>query len=275
MTEKVDLFRYHDLTERLSAFSSDGGAHLRGDREDLIVRDGEPALAAGEVEHARLAGLLQLAGARSTETSATPTLGLVLEGVGIIVVTSQRFIVMMSNGVSQLGKADGDEVHTFVLPLDLVTSISMPARKSLTDRLAGGRDIAVFDAMTMLRLQINPMKRAEIGGREVSVTDDDVMRILVEAAVGHRLAVSPPADHARLHHIRQGGLVVEDKETLAWITAPDVDGFPPHLVGRLAERGAEPAAAPSKPAQVVESAPTAAPPTVGDRLTISLDDLDP
>lgn len=250
MSEPIDLFCYHDLTKRLSSFAADGGAYLRGDREDLVVRDGEPTLAPGEVEHARVAGVLQLVGARSTETSATPTLGLVLEGAGIVIVTSHRFIVMMSKGISQIGHTDGQEVHTFVLPLDLVSSIAMAAKKSLTDRLAGGRDIEVLDLMTVTRLMINPVKRAEIGGREVAVTDEDVMRILVEAAVGHRLSVSPIEDHARLDRVRRGEREREGNELVAWITSSDSADVPPHLVGRLVERPAGADPAPSRPAPV-------------------------
>jgi hypothetical protein len=36
------------------------------------------------------------------------------------------------------------------------------------------------------------------------VSEDDVMRILVTAAVAHRLSVSPPEDHPRLRQLLDG-----------------------------------------------------------------------
>jgi hypothetical protein len=163
-------------------------------------------------------------------------LGLVFGGPAALIVTSQRLIVMGIGGVSQLGRIADDEVHTFVLPWDLVTSIEMPAKKSLLDRVAGNRTIALFDAMTFIRLELTPQKRAEVAGAEVRVSDDDVMGLLTSAAVEHRITVSPAKEHARLQEILAGRLEIADGEKVAWLTSADTTDVPAHLVGRLVER---------------------------------------
>jgi hypothetical protein len=235
----VDLYRYHDLSQRLAAYSPAGGGYLSGDREDLTVVDGEPVLSAGEVEHCRVAGVVQLFGSRATDAPEPATLGLVLEGAGIIIVTSTRLIVMLTHGSSLLGEANEREVHTFVLPWDLVTSIAMPAKRSVADRVAGARTIELLAVLVAARLTISPAKRAEVGGREVRVGEDEVLRLLVGAGTSHRISVSPPEERARLEAIRAGARDRSDGKLVAWLDPPESDDIPPHLEGRLVQRNPE------------------------------------
>jgi hypothetical protein len=234
----VDLWRYHDLTRRLAAFAVDGGAHLRGDREDVQIVDAEPHLAPDEREHARLAGFLRVFGTRTTSPDdETPSLGLVLEASGMIVVTTQRLIIAAERGASQLGPILPSEIHTFVMPWDLVDSISRPKRTSWQDRLAGARPIEFFCATRVILLSIIPAKRAEIDGREQRVTEDDAMRILVKAAVQHRTTVSPAIDQPRLGALLRGAREIDEGEEIVQLSRSEPGGGTPmHLVGRLVVR---------------------------------------
>jgi hypothetical protein len=237
MTSSIDLFRYHDLTERLAAYSTDGGQHLRGDREDLSIQDAEPALHPGEVELGRVGGAVRLVGSRTVADSRDgPSLGLVLEAGATLVVTSVRLIVLATHGVSQLGATNDDEVHTFVFPWDLVDTIAMPARRSIGDRIAGNRTIEISCLSVIVSLQLTPAKQAEISGQRRAIKDDEVMDFLVRAAVAHRRTVSPPEDHRRLEVVEGGRYAVADGERTAWITDPDSSGLPLHLVSRILER---------------------------------------
>jgi hypothetical protein len=242
----VDLFRYHDLTERLSAFAVDGGAYLRGDREDVQVVDAEPLMRADEREVARLAGMLQLIGSRTNSESPTvATVGLVLEAAGTVVVTTQRLIVMAVRGMTQLGATGSAEVHMFAFPWDLLDSISMPVRKSFTDRVAGARTIELFSALVFMQLRLTPANQAQIGDRVERIDDDAAFRILTQAAVRHRMKVSPPEDQERLQRLLDKAYRVIEGELTAEITPDDRgSGVPSHLVGRLvAGRGARTRAA--------------------------------
>lgn len=234
MSDEVDLFRYHDLTHRLAVHSLAGGAHLRGDVEDLQIVGGAPALADGEREHARLTGAVLLAGPRTSAADRlAPALGLVLQCGGTLVVTSHRLILLALRGATQLGQIGTGEVHTFVLPWDLVDRISMPTQRSLTHRIAGGRPIALFSAAVLIHLSLTPSKQAEVGQRIRTVSEDDVLRILCAAAARHRMTVSPPEDHDRLQRIVDGNYRYRDGEKVAELT-PDGGGpLPSHLTGRL------------------------------------------
>lgn len=239
MADPVDLFRYHDLTTRLSAFATDGGAYLRGDDEDLVVSDGEPAMREGESEIARIAGITQLIGSRSTGPDGEPSLGLVAEGGASTVVTSERLIMQLSQGASQLGTLDGREVHCFVLPWDLVSSISLPAKRSFSDRVAGARTISIASDLLFAQLTIKPFKRAQIGGKEVSMSDVQIADLLAREAAEHRLTVGPPDEHERLRAVANGAREVHDGDAVAWITDAHSSGVPSHLIGRLVERDEE------------------------------------
>ena len=59
MTE-INLTRFHDLSQRLAAFSTQGGLHLRGDTEDVQIdsKQAEVVLRDGERELARFGGTL-------------------------------------------------------------------------------------------------------------------------------------------------------------------------------------------------------------------------
>ena len=233
----VDLSRYHDLTQRLAAYSIDGGEFLRGDREDVQVEDAEPVLADGEREVARVVGAFKLVGSRTTKSDSEPSVGLVMDGLATLVITSHRILAMaIKGGATQLGPLDGSEVHTFALPWDLVDLISMPARKSFTDRIAGARTITIFSSLVFVHLSLTPSKHAEIDGRAQPVTDDAVMDLLTRAAANHRLTVSPAEDHPRLRRLLEGHYNIEDNEKHAEITADQREtDLPSHLIGRVVE----------------------------------------
>ena len=231
----VDLSRYHDLTRRLGAFHTDGGVFLRGDSEDLQIRDAEPAYGAGEEELARVRGVARLIGSRSIPGDAdAPSFGLVLEAAAILVLTSERLILMATSGVSQLGRIAGNEIHTFVFPWDLVDIISMPVRATVADRIAGARPITLFSALTFCHLELVPSKQAETRSGIVKVDEDQAMALLVRAAATHRIAVSPAHDHERLRGLVRGRYQREDDEWMAQLTLdePGADR-PAHLKGRL------------------------------------------
>lgn len=236
--EMVDLHRYVDLTARLAAFSTDGGAHLAGDAEDLRIVDGDVALRPGEQEQTRVAGVVELIGSRSTSESREPSLGLVMHGAGTLVVTDERIIVMLLKGVSQLGTVDNDDrVHTLVLPWDLVDTLSIPVKRRMQDRIAGSRTIMITSITTFTTLNLVPANRAQVAGLERKVRDDDVMDLLVHAGVTARLARSPSSDHGRLHEVLGGRHEIDDGERVVWLSpAGESDELPPHLVGRLVER---------------------------------------
>jgi hypothetical protein len=236
--KQIDLFRYHDLTKRLAAFSTEGGDFLRGDEEDLQVSEGEPRYGDGEEEKARIAGIVTLVGSRSTsKDDQSPSLGLVAQGPALVIITSERLILMFRHGsASQLGSVDTREVHTFVLPWDLIDSIAIPQRKSMTDRIAGTRTLEVYSAGTGCMVKIAPRFR-EVEGRTEKLKDDDAMALLVSSAVTHRISVSPSTSHARLHRLLDGSFSLDDDgDLIAYITDPETADIPEHLVGRLVER---------------------------------------
>jgi hypothetical protein len=235
----VDLSRYHDLTQRLAAFDANGGAYLRGDRRDVRMVDGEPAMAPGEREVARLMGVLELIGSRTTVKSrSTATLGPVIEGGGPVAVTTHRLIVMAARGASQLGPLNGREVHTFVFPWDLVDLITLPLNSTIADRIAGGRTIELFSGLTGTMLKLMPLRQVEIGGRREARGETDILRILVDAAVRHRMTVSPESDHPRLQRLLNGRYSVEGGETVVEVSDQERDGaLPVHLAGRLVASG--------------------------------------
>jgi len=229
----VDFFRYHDLTQRLAAFDEHGD-HLAGDRDELEIVDGEPRYEPGEEEVFRAAGAIRLHGSRSTRVSADPSIGLVLEGGGVIVVTTERLIVMCARGGSQLGSISEGRVHTFVFPWDLVDTIVMPARKSVGDRIAGARTINFFSGATIVYLDLTPLRKSEVRGHVEDVDEERLLKMFVRAGARNRLLVSPASDHARLQQLVQGSLRIEDDELIGQLT-PDhaPEDLPAHLVGRI------------------------------------------
>ena len=236
----VDLFRYHDLTKRLGVFSTDGGSHLRGDAEDLQISEAEPSYRAGEGELARIAGATELIGPRSIPgIDSTPSLGLVASGAGMLVLTNQRLIVMFQEpGTTQFGQLDGSAVHTFVLPWDLVDTISMPSRKTLKDRVAGGRMITIYALLIGTVLRIMPIAREFEKGQTGKLKEEDALALLAHAAAANRILVSPPTHHPRLRAILAGSFSSADGEVLAHITDEETNGVPAHLVERLVEHEA-------------------------------------
>lgn len=243
MTE-INMFRFHDLTDRLAAFSTEGGVHLRGDTEDVKIEadDAEVALHECERELARFGGVVRLVGPRKTSPSDDePSLGLVVEGAGVVLVTTERLVLMATHGASQLGQITDGELHTFALPWDLVDGIVIADKRSLSDRVAGARTVEIFGATTMFSFNLTPAKQAEIDGRVQPITDEEVMAFLARAGATHRLSVSPVSEQARLEAIVDGRFELDDGERVAVLTA-DTPGedLPPHLRGRVEQApGAE------------------------------------
>jgi hypothetical protein len=239
-TEQVDLFRYHDLTRRLAAFATDGGAHLRGDTEDLQISDAEPLYGAEEKEVARIAGVVELVGPRSVSgVASNASLGLVGRGAGMLILTNERVIVMFQHpGTTQLGQLDGSAVHTFVLPWDLVDSISMPVRKSIKDRVAGARTIEIYALLIASVLRIMPVARQLEDDQSGKLREEDAIALLTRTVATHRMSVSPPSEQARLRRLLEEPFRVADGELVAQITDEDTSGIPAHLTGRLVERSA-------------------------------------
>jgi hypothetical protein len=239
-TMPVDLFRYNDLTRRLAAFTTDGGAHLCGDTEDLQISDGEPLYGAGEEEVARIAGAVELVGPRSVPgVASNASLGLVGSGAGMLILTTKRVIVMFQHpGTTQLGQLDGSAVHTFVLPWDLVDSISMPARKSLKDRVAGARTIEIYALLVASVLRIMPVARQLEDDQTGKLREEDAIALLARTAATHRISVSPPSDQSRLRRLLEEPFPVVDGEVVAHISDENTHDLPAHLAGRLVERPA-------------------------------------
>ena len=235
--DMIDLFRYHDLTQRLSEYSRVTAEHLRGDTEDVRIVDSEPAMLLGETERCRVAGALTVTGPRSTGDGDDATLGLVLNGASMIVVTDQRLIISVLSGATQLGEVDDSVLHMMAFPWDLVDLIEMPARKSIADRIAGGRTIRLSCLMVPVAFELSPVKRVEIDGREHRMTDLDVFHRVVDVAADARRAVAPASEHSRLDALKRHDFVVEDGDWVAWITDEDSKDTPAHLEGRLVERG--------------------------------------
>lgn len=234
MTTEISLFRYHDLRERIAVWATDGGRHLRGDVEDLVIEDAEPLLAAGEQEVTRLAGLLQVAGSSSTAEDPSPSLCVALVGSAGVIVTTHRIIAMVTDGMGALGEVNHGELHTLVWPWDLVDTIGL-SRTEKADR-ALGRTIDIFSGTTMTRLALNPAPVMEMNGQERAITDEDAFKLLVSTAATNRLAVSTESDADRVRAVLSGTVAYEKDEIVAHITAdePFPDGIPPHLRGRLA-----------------------------------------
>jgi hypothetical protein len=220
----IDLWRYHDLGERISVYSTNGGALLRGAGDDVRIEDGEPVLEAGEEERFRLAGFARLIGAQ----------GLTAEGPATFVVTTDRIITMFLHPAETTrGKIPSDEVHLFVLPWDLVDSIDMPQKKGMADRIAGNRTIQLMVLAVLATLQMVPRVRQGEDGSPVKVGDKDVLVDLTQVAATHRLSVSPESEHERLQPLMDGDIPVHDGEFTAWVTDKDSADVPIHLVGRL------------------------------------------
>lgn len=231
--KSIDLRRYHNLSERISVYSVDGGALVRGSGEDVRVEDGEPALESAEEERFRLAGHAQLIGPR-TDGGGDVTLGLAANGRATFVVTTDRIITMFLHpGQTVDGSISADEVHVFVFPWDLIDSLSMPKKKKMADRIAGNRTIDLFAGTIMVSLRIVPLAQEGNGGSTLKIADDEALRILTQVAARHRLSVSPESEHGRLENLLKGEVSVSDDEFVAAVTDEDTTDIPTHLLGRL------------------------------------------
>ena len=227
-TSDVDLFRYHDLTQRLAAFATEGGRHLRGDSEDVQIDPdaAEVALHDGERELARLGGALRVSGSRKTSLAdAQASLGPVIDGGGIILVTTERLVIMGLQGTSQLGPIAAGELHTLAVPWGLVDSVAIPARRSLASRIAGARTVELFGTAVAVMVHLVPAKEAEIDGRAQPVTDEEVMRFLARAGATYRLSTGPASDRDRLQAIRDGRFEINEGDRIA-VLVPDGGGAP-------------------------------------------------
>lgn len=242
MYTPIDLFAYQDLTERLGVYADDG-THLAGNVSDLPLDDeGEPAYAPGESEVARFAGALKIVGPRSTETSDGATLGLVLDGGGVLVLSTHRLILMALTGRDQLGTITQQAVHSFVLHWDLVDIVAMPEKKSLTDRIAGERTIEISCPGMAFAVHFTPFTRQLEDGATGKLRGEEAMRTLVDTIARHRWDISPPEHHAHLQRLIDGQFDRDDGELVAQIT-PDHPGaeLPAHLEGRIVLHGDDPA----------------------------------
>lgn len=236
--ELIDLFSYHDLTSRLTAYTISGG-RLRG-APDTVIVDAEPQLAPGETETLRVIGLSTLIAQRSSgETGESLGIGLVAEGKASISVTTERLILMWLSGGSQLGQiTEGKEIHAFSYPLDLIDGVSIPAKKKLHHRLAGTRELRIESLMTIpIVLQTYPRFRVTSDGQRVKIGDDDVQSALVAAIARHRLHRVPQQERERLTRVMAGEYILDDDELVAALVDPDGPDEPSHLHGRLVVRG--------------------------------------
>ena len=132
----IDLSRYHDLTKRLAVFDTNGGM-VAGDGSDLtFTPEGNEQMFAGEQELARLAGHIEVVGPRSIKRGGDASLGTVMVGPGLLIVTSYRLIAMCQSEKtqSQLGSGRANHVHTIVFLWDLIDSVFMPAKKKPSDK---------------------------------------------------------------------------------------------------------------------------------------------
>ena len=231
----IDLSRYHDLTKRLAVFDTNGGM-VAGDGSDLtFTPEGNEQMFAGEQELARLAGHIEVVGPRSIKRGGDASLGTVMVGPGLLIVTSYRLIAMCQSEKtqSQLGSGRANHVHTIVFLWDLIDSVFMPAKKKMSDRLAGNRMITAFSAVTMGGIRLIPVVR-EIDGKGAKITDDAAFAVLTEAGANHRKLVAPLSEHSRLDQIL-GGVYTTDSEgdLVAELSDPGTTELPVHLIGRL------------------------------------------
>lgn len=233
----IDLSRYHDLTKRLAVFDTDGGL-VSGDGSDLtFTPEGNEQMFAGEQELARLAGHIEVVGPRSIKRGEPASMGTVMIGPGLLIVTSYRLIAMCQSEKtqSQLGSGRANHVHTIVFLWDLIDSVFMPAKKKMSDRLAGNRMITAFSAVTMGGIRLIPVVR-EIDGKGAKIADDAAFAVLAEAGANRRKSVAPLTEHSRLDQILGGAYTTDSEgDLVAELSDPGTTELPVHLIGRLVE----------------------------------------
>lgn len=236
MSDEIDFKLYNDLPSRFASFSTDGGDRLAGTSDDVTIVDAEPEMRAGEEEIRRLFGMIGITGSFKEEGSSEDTfaLGGIAQGPSVLIVTNRRLIVMMVEGVSRLGQiAQGDEVHVFALPFDLIDSITMKKKKKISDRVAGNRVMKFASYGVIIVLEFLPAFAQASDGSSLKVSDDEVFASIVNAVLTDRLEKSPADDHERLNALLRGEFPIEDGEYSVDAT-PDFEGeIPPHLDGRV------------------------------------------
>ena len=232
--EQINLTRYHDLSNRLAVWRV-GGSLVRGSGDDLRLNDeADIELQKQEQEVARIAGVTRIYGlVPSASGGSQATMAQVMEAAATLVITTHRLVVMAIGGKSWLGAIrHGEEVHTFVWLWDLTDEIGMPQKRSIGDRLAGGKTIEIFGGRTMTTIKFIPKLR-EVNGGSAKADEDEVFALLARTGAKHRLSVSPVSDRQRLQEIIAGHFVIDDGTVHAWLTPPESHGLPPHLVGRV------------------------------------------
>lgn len=138
--ETISYFDFQDLRKLMAVRRIPGGDLIRGD-DRLEIEDGEPVLAVGEEEVARLMAVTTVAGNFSEDDGDSLGFGVAMRAGSTVIVTSERLIVLALKGVSAQGQIHEDsETHTLVWPWDLTDQIHMSAKKrSPTESPAGER----------------------------------------------------------------------------------------------------------------------------------------
>ncbi|HMS71739.1 MAG TPA: hypothetical protein PKB03_01775 [Baekduia sp.] len=241
----ISWFDYHDLAQRLSVWATDGGRWLRGDRHDLrVAAHGDFELAPDERELQRIAAVVLLVGPFQSRGESEASLGAVMEAAATLIVTSERLIVVAVGGATALGTIRSErEIHTFVLPWDLVDLIQ-------TGDLAGDRTVDLYCAHVQISLILMPHFKEGTGSRyrdRDPLDAGEAFSLLSSAAATHRLAVCPPSERARLEALKAGCAEIEHGERTAAITRDHPRRIvPPHLRGRLVGHDGEPLADPMR-----------------------------
>ncbi len=231
----IDLSRYHKLEDRLTIFAVNGNEVERvGDSDDLQIADGEPVMVHSEEEIGRIFGNVKVISVGSADGKIH-----VVDGVAVVVITSERMILMVTGGRTAMAPVESGMVHTIALPWDLIDSVSMPARKSISDRVAGGRTIEIFSASGGFGLHLIPRFKESAASDKEKISDEDAMVLIVGALSKHRRRYLPPDKLDHLDRFDRGDFPTEDGELMAEVSLTDPnEDLPVHLVGRVVEHQA-------------------------------------
>ena len=226
----LDVTGYRDLTGVVRLVPTAPGRDVRDEASGIALHGNHPVAGHSEQEIARFGGQATLSGNRSDGAGTDLGLGLVAEGGGELLVTSERLVVSLWIGKSILGAMTETRVLLFAIPWDLIDMISRPIKKTLADRIAGGQKVSMMgmsDALVNLDFIASsvfaPPPRSEpVAGADAAGT----MEAVVGAAAAYRLRNATGTERARLERVSRGQWDTEDGDVVGWLVNPEEEDRP-------------------------------------------------
>lgn len=222
----VDPTAYRDLRRVSWRIRPGAGAPTRHDPLGVSFHGKHPVTDREERAIDRFGGVATLSGERSDQTGRALGIGLVAQGAGDVLMTTDRLIVSIWSGESIHGALDErSALFVFGLPWELVDSVSRPVKTTFSDRLAGGSSVTLMNFTTaIMNLEILPASRFADPPRSRPIAKlkaEEAMSVIVRAAVSSRRATAVGSEIARLDSVGSGACDIEDGEFISWITQPD------------------------------------------------------